>query len=235
MPAPDPTATLSVRFFLGSIAVSAFALGVNQAGWRHKLLIWTLFIISGVCAIAAICYPSLSNSLPTFAASLTNIGADARVWFGLVVFLALYSMVWPVRVPSRAERPAETAIGSVTAPVSVPTIVTPPVLGRPQELMNLCVDRTDVEVLQIVNDHAGELLEVSGLVYNVRTSNDDSGTIAIDPDPTSPGLVHARVVGKDRTMRAVTLRKGDKIKCSGKITDITKQSITLSDCEFTRF
>lgn len=108
-----------------------------------------------------------------------------------------------------------------------------PDLG-PRELMGLCKDRTSVEIKQIVHDYAGQQLEVSGLVYNVNTFGDALALIAIELDPAEPELVNASVAGKDKVARATTLRRGDKFKVSGKITNISRYSLDLTDCEFTR-
>jgi len=100
--------------------------------------------------------------------------------------------------------------------------------------MDLCAGRTNAEVKQITSDHLGEPLELLGIVYDVSSYDDALATIAIDLDPTKPGLIHARVTDKDRAMRAIALRKGDKLKVNGKIIEMAKDSITLTDCEFTR-
>jgi hypothetical protein len=72
-----PDNALSVRLFLGSLAVTAFVLGVNQAGWRHKVLIGSLFVISGISAFSAAFYPKLSVLWPNFTASLDQVASNA--------------------------------------------------------------------------------------------------------------------------------------------------------------
>lgn len=215
--------------------VSAFALGVNQAGWRHRLLIVSLFSISGVFALGAIFYPSLSLSWPDFTVSLNQMASNAWVWFGLVIFLALYLLIWPIRV---SPKPQQHSTTSTVSPVlihqqSVGEKIR--VVAAPwQDLVALCADRTDVEVQHIIREHAGELFECSGVVFDVRTTNEVSATISIDPDPMKSVLIHARISGKDRVMSAISLRKGDKLKVSGKIAEISRVSISLTDCEFVR-
>src|ERR1700730_13787493 len=91
-------ATLSVQLFLGSIAVATFGLAVNQAGGRQRALIVSLFGVSGLSAISAIFYPRINASWPSFSVSLGNIASNAWVWFGLVIFFALYVLIWPIRI-----------------------------------------------------------------------------------------------------------------------------------------
>jgi hypothetical protein len=233
-------ASLSVRLFLGSIAMAAFALGVNQAGWRHRVLVISLFVVAGLAALAAIFYPSMNFS-PHFSMSLSNIASNAWVWFGLVIFLALYSLIGPIRrADPQPEQPAAaTAIPEIVRAIA-PIITTTQVsgdsgVGRAQELMNLCEGRTDVEIEQISSEHAGELLELSAVVYNVRASGAGSASISLDPDPLGVRLIHARVSDKTLAERALTLRKGDKLNVRGQIANIAKNAITHVDCEFTRW
>jgi hypothetical protein len=228
---------LTVRLFLVSIAVATFALGVNQAGWRHKTLIGSLFTIAAVCVAAAIFFPDINTAWPHFTSSLGNIASDARVWFGLVVFLALYVLIWPIRVKPEPRQQHSSAVTGTRpiAPALTPALT--PALSSdlgPLELMALCEGRTDVEIQEIVRGRVGELLELSGIVYNVRSNIDDSATISIDLDPKRAELILARVSDKDRATRALNLRTGDKLKCSGKISDISKTMINLVERDFSR-
>jgi hypothetical protein len=248
-------AELSVRLFLGSVCMFAFALGVNQAGWRHRFLIVSLFVLSAMSGLGAVFFPSISAGWPTFTLSLENIASDAWAWFWLIALLSVSVIALSIRdlfQTGSASQPREIArdtapiqwqdAGNVTAElVARPLTPLPadryesPGLTRAQELMDLCASRTDAEIKQIASEHAGEILELSGIVYDVSTYGDVSATISIDADPAKPGLIHARIADKDRAMRAISLRRGDKLKVSGKITDMAKNSISLIDCEFTRF
>jgi hypothetical protein len=232
---------LSIRLFLGSVCMFSFALGVNQAGWRHRSLIVSLFALSVISGLGAVIYPSVGNGWPIFTSSLESIASNAWTWFGLVALLSISVLALSIRdrVQARvASQPSAIAWGTpeITRPAtSIPANGDSPGLTRARELMDLCVGRTDVEMKQITSDYAGEPLEVSSIVYNVRTFSDASASISIDLDPTQPRLIHARIVGKDQAVRAVALRKGDKIKVSGKISEISNITIVLIDCEFTRF
>ena len=156
-----PNSELSVRLFLGSVCMFAFALGVNQAGWRHRFLIMTLFVLSAISGLGAVFYPSVSGGWPNFTLSLENIASNAWTWFWLIALLSVSVLALSIR--DRFQTSA-TSQPITTARDTAPTIPAPADgygssgLGRARELMGLCADRTDVEMKQITSDHAGELL-----------------------------------------------------------------------------
>lgn len=237
-----PNAELSVRLFLGSVCMFAFALGVNQAGWRHRFLIISLFALSAISGLGAVFYPSVSAGWPSFTLSLQNIASNAWTWFWLIALLSVSVLTLSIRDRFQTGVTSQPATSQPIMTARDTALTTPApadeygssAIGRALQLMDLCADRTDVEMKQITSDHAGERLELTSTVFDVRSYNDDSATISIDPDPRRPELINARIADKDQAKRATFLRKGDKIKVSGKIADISRRSITLTDCEFTR-
>src|ERR1700691_2898076 len=88
---------LTIRLFLGSVFMFSFALGVNQAGWRHRSLIFALFTLSGISGFGAVFYPSISGGWPTFTSSLESIASNAWTWFGLIALLSVSVVALSIR------------------------------------------------------------------------------------------------------------------------------------------
>src|ERR1700674_4312807 len=101
-------AELSIRLFLGSVCMFSFALGVNQAGWRHGFLIVSLFVLSGISGLGAVFYPSVSGGWPTFTSSLESIASNAWAWFGLIALLSVSVVALSIRDRIQATRQTTT-------------------------------------------------------------------------------------------------------------------------------
>src|SRR5216684_7404835 len=142
---------LTVRLFLGSVCMFAFALAVNQAGWRHHALIGSLFALSVISGLAAIFYEPMRRDVPTFASSLEGIAGNAWAWFFL--FAALSISVLGLTIRDRIQGTLPTV-----REVRVPHVASPPVVER----------SADVQVLErIVADVTPEYLLQ---FYDGRTS-----------------------------------------------------------------
>jgi hypothetical protein len=223
------------------------------------LLVFSNIAGNAACAVAA-WYAMASYygwNRPVVAATPANhVAMSSNISPILIVLLALFGFAlliptWVIMFRALRVQEARPVTGTALPPVPIATSRLTPTVGsvplattvdpaipadpRPQQLMDLCVGRTSVEIQAITRAHEGEeLLNLSGVVFNVSTMGDESGNIAIEFGPTKSGLILARFGGKDRVARAVTLRKGDNIKVSGRIQEISKDSIVLTDCEFVR-
>lgn len=230
---------LIVSNVVGNVAcaVGAYYAAGNYYGWNAKPLPLSS-AIGGHIAMP----PPGASFMPAFVLIMVGVALLVPSWVVLFRVVRTRGLAPQPREIARDTAPIQRQdAGNATAELALPLTPLPadryesPGLTRARELMDLCTGRTDVEMKQITSEHAGELLELSSIVYDVRTFSDDSAaTIAIDPDPAKSGLIHAHIVDKDRVKRATFLRKGDKIKVSGKISDISKYSLSLTDCEFTR-
>lgn len=244
-------ASLNVRLFLGSIAVAAFALGVNQAGWRHRPLIVTLFGVSGLSASSAIFYPKISVSWPNFAVSLGDIGSDAWVWFGLVVFLALYVLIWPIRVSPQARRePADSAARTqsvftapIAPPVSAPSAVPVAIVREktaekriivevtPEYLIGMHVGHMHAEALRLIEPYLNKWIRLSVSVSDIRGGPGSAFSIVsseIGGNSLQLLLMFFSGAWYDRLS---VLKKEDRITVLGRIDDVEPYRVSLKECE----
>ena len=214
------------------------------------LLILSNVVGNAACAVAAYYavasyygwnQPSAARAIPPgHIAMPANMSSVVVVVTLALIGFALLAPSWVVVFHALGvQENGRTTNGRTTMEIARPATTADPSIppygsSDPGPCMDLCANRTAVEIRQIVADHEGEILELSGLVYDVSSYDDQSATISIDPDPDRRGLIQARVSVKDRAIRAAALRKGDKIKVRGKILGLSPNSITLNECEFTR-
>jgi hypothetical protein len=227
-------AALSVRLFLGTIAVAAFALGVNQAGWRHRVLVGSLFGVSGLCVIAAIVYPTINVSWPNFTFSLTNIASNAWVWFGLVVFLALYVLIWPTRTRPEARQQirfsAPQAHSVFPAPMVVPETAKQRIVVEvtPEYLMSMHVGHMHTEALRLMEPYLNKWVHLCVSVNNVRIEDWHSFVSALVGEKHDRDLMlFFEATWVDRLS---VLKKGDRIKVLGRIDTVEAYQVVLKDC-----
>lgn len=153
---------LSICLFLAGIAATFLVGGVSQAGWRHRWFVTSLFVVAGLCLVAAAAWPWLKDLYPRVKAVLSQIAESPVAWF---VVIMVGTMAALVRRPSQAAGPAlisgETLNDKpdITAPQSASAVPT-----ESQKLeYSLYVGRVEVNTQALNSDL---YLESSFIVFN---------------------------------------------------------------------
>jgi len=125
MAGDDPT----IALFLVGLAVTIAGTALAQGGWKHKALITSLFVISGILFVAGIGWHWLKDLSPTtISVIVTKLATDPVSWF-VVVMVGLCAVLFPgsrqpllaTRVP-RAASPAAFVPPSPPAPPAIADI-----------------------------------------------------------------------------------------------------------------
>jgi hypothetical protein len=235
----DATA-LTVRLFLASIAMTTFALGVNQAGWRHKTLIVSLFTIAAASLSAAIFFPSMITAWPHLTSSLANIGSDARTWFGLVAFLALYVLVWPIRTkPNQPMASISMPSASAPVPVATPSIAQdapkPRIVAEvtPEYLIGLHAGRMHAEASRLIAPYLNKWMRVSVSVEDLSEMNGAYAVVSRIGGDKSLNLLFMYFTTA-WSERLSVLKQGDHITVFGRIQEVESIRMMLRECELVR-
>jgi hypothetical protein len=103
------------------LAVATFALGASQAGWRHRAFISALFAMSAIFAAASVWYETLRIRWPVAASSAGSLAVDVRVWFGLVVILAVTMLILSVLDAARMRSQTASQRRTTTPATPIPS------------------------------------------------------------------------------------------------------------------
>jgi hypothetical protein len=105
---------LTIILFIGGLAV-AFALGgVSAAGWRNRLLISVLFVISAVLFGAAFSWPWLKTLAPEFSSIVLSIAISPVAWFvGFMFAAALMALSARSAVQTPGDRRSDSPVWAV--------------------------------------------------------------------------------------------------------------------------
>lgn len=105
---------LSVFLFLASLAVTFGVAGVSQAGWRHRALIGSLFLIAGFFLVAAVSWPWVKDRVPYLRELISHLAESPVAWFA-VLMLAMACVL--ARRPAPAGlQPTLLGSGEVSTP-----------------------------------------------------------------------------------------------------------------------
>jgi len=236
-------AEISVRLFLVGLAVTAFALGASQSGWRHRVFITALFAISVICLAMAIWYPTLVATSTT----LASLASDVRVWFGFVVFLAVTVLVLSAldaaRMRNRSPTQARQQTGAIAPSEAISAPIQRPkaeekieeriiVNVSPEYLMNLYSEgKTSAQGDRAAAPYIGKWVKWANAINNIRVVNSNLTMVSFNfTTGTTARLVFTHFDG-NWTERLEVMNIGDRITVFGQIRVIDRSEVHLWSCE----
>jgi hypothetical protein len=74
-----------ILFFIGTAITIALA-AMNAAGWRHPVLIKSLFGLSGFCVVIGVTWPWLNTVSPAFTEIVNQVSTNPVAWFVVLMF-----------------------------------------------------------------------------------------------------------------------------------------------------
>ena len=116
----------------------------------------------------------------------------------------------------------------------------PPVLVKPekvftpytyQDILRAFEGRNSLAAEAVTRSYIGKWMKVSGSVCDVTKLSDDQTTVGVHLDPVDKGIRAFLKFSSGWRDRAVLLNQHEKVSAIGKIENIERHSITLTDSE----
>jgi tRNA_anti-like len=229
----DLTITL---FFIGT-AISIACAAMSAAGWRHHVLIGSLFGLAGGCFFVGVAWPWLKTvSLPA-TAMVNQVATNPIAWFVVLILGMTASILLPKRggrtsrLPEQRTPIAHThTVAHAPAPAPAPAHKPKKIFVNvsPSYLVGLYKNRTNVQGDEYVAAYIGKWIPVTGTVHDIGT--------------TVTGTLYVQIVDNDRIFISATLNeespetishiaRGAAITVRGEIYLVNESGVMLRTCE----
>jgi hypothetical protein len=229
---------LTIVLFLIGTAITLAVAAMSQAGWKHPLLIYSLFFLAAVFAAAGLGWPILKTISEPVTATVNQIATNPVAWFVVLMLGMGATLFHPNRDAKISETsnplvrtPSPSAVVPIAVPVIEHTTESPKEEPRefvdttPEYLLGLRKEknRTQVQTDKLVEPYLGKWIRVSGTIYDIY----DSFVVLRDGEESSAVYLMYDMAWKDKFH---LLEKRKIIFAIGKIHDISSD-LQLKHCE----
>jgi tRNA_anti-like len=227
----DLTITL---FFIGT-AISIACAAMSAAGWRHRVLIGSLFSLAGVCFFVGVAWPLLKTvSLPA-TAIVNQVATNPIAWFVVLIL----GMTASILLPKRDGRTSPLLENVTRIAVSQDPVSTQPqgldpnpkkvfVNVSPSYLIGFYKNGTKIQGDDYVAAYIGKWITVTGTVCDIKR--------------TVTGTLYVQIIDNDRIFISATLNEESletiyhiardaTITVRGEICLVDKSCVILGTCE----
>jgi hypothetical protein len=222
-----------VLFFVGT-AVSFGCAAMSAAGWRHPLLIISLFALAAFCFAFGAGWPAIKGiSPPSLANPVREIATNPVSWFVILVLGMIASILMPRRQRELSPRPiASSPSPSALMPSSsekkddsekqlpLPYQERVFVNVTPAHLVGLFRSRTSIQAKALIAPHIGKWISVTAPVSNVG-GDIDRLWVTLNDGGT---LVSARC-SKPESERAIHFTNDAVVTVQGRIEEVDRISV----------
>jgi len=243
---------LTVALFLIDAAITLIGLGISQAGWKHPVLIGSVFVLGVACLFGGVFWPFVKGVSPTpVVDSITKIGTNPESWFFLFI-MALIIWIVPKhpsqKVVFHTSQKSETKnqlgqsadflAGKAHAEAFYDKQETSEekklrvfTKRTPSDLISVYKSHTGIQAEILLRPNIGQWIEVKGLVFAVnRTGALDKISVFLLGAETNSDMQAVCWFSKDWNDKLISLQKHDLVAIRGKIKTIDS-GISLVNCE----
>lgn len=230
-----------VLFFIGT-AITLGCTAMSAAGWRHPVLIVSLFFMAGVCFVFGAFWPALKDvTPPSIAAPVHQISASPVSWFVVLILGLTATLLLPRRRALRyQEKPWPQIVKTPSPPVIAVGLLDeepaapPPSTEEkifvdidPAALIELFRTRTTIQAKALTASHIGKWTSLTSKVQNVSGDFDWLAVQLYD----GKAIVSA-ICSRPVSERAIHFTQEAIVTVTGRIEEIDRISLVLKNCDF---
>jgi hypothetical protein len=232
-----------VLFFIGT-AISIACAAMSAAGWKHPVLIRSLFSLAAVCFFVGVAWPLLKTVSPPATAMVKQVATNPVAWFVILILGMTASLLFPKRggrtsglleqerpianIHTVAPAPATTP---ASAPATDPTPTPEPkkafVNVSPAYLIGLYENRTTQEGDDLAAAYIGKWIPVTGRVHDIF---EVSGTLIAQIFDNDEKFISATFSTEGSEKVSHTAR-GETITVRGEIYSASDRYLKLVKCD----